>query len=384
MSRVWLVTKREIVTQARSKGFQIGTGLMILIALVGGALPGILSKGDADRDDAFKVAAVGELAGSLTGLEALDEGKAFKVVDVADPAAADKAVRDGTVDAAVVPADAKTSPLGFEVVAKDKQPAELVGALSAEPPVRLLEPPKVPEFVRYLAAFGFAVVFFMISIMYGQMAAQNTVVEKQTRVIEILLATVPARVLLAGKILSNAVLAFATVVAMAVALVAGLMLGGTWKTLADGASALNEASGGDLLGMLTGSLAWFLVFFLVAFVLFSSLMVGSAATVSRLEEVSSVLTPTMLLVMIPYFLILGFQDNNTVVTWLSYIPFSSPTAMPLRVITGVAAWWEPLVALAILVATSWLAILLGGRLYENSILRTGARIKFKDAFATQA
>ncbi|MDR3106931.1 MAG: ABC transporter permease [Bifidobacteriaceae bacterium] len=377
MNRVALVTKREVIAQARTKGFIIGTLVMIAIAFLGTAIPGLISGGLFGSGEATKVVAVGDLAASLGGLDGLE------VSQVADAAAAEQAVRDETADAAVVAAPSE--PLGLKVIALDNMPGALVSALTVAPTVELLDPPKVQWLVGYLATMFFAVAFFMIVIMYGQTAAMNTVVEKQTRVIEILLATVPARVLLAGKILSNAVLAFVTVAGIVVALIAGLLVGGGWRQLAEGAEGLAAAAGASgVWGMLGTALVWFLVFFVVAFVLFSALMVGSAATVSRPEEVSSVLSPTMILAMVPYFLVIFFNDNRTVVDWLSYIPFSSPVAMPLRLITDRVAWWEPVVALILLAVTAVAAIWLGGKLYENSILRTGARVKFKDAFKASA
>jgi ABC-2 type transport system permease protein len=374
VNRVRLVTRREIVTQARSKAFMIGTGVMVLVAFAATALPGLLSRGDEDGDDATKIAAVGDLADQLGGLEG------FEVVAADSRAEAERAVRDGSVEAAVAVGGQGGAAGGLEVIAEDEAPASLVAALTLVPKVTLLDPPKVNELVRQVAPAVLAVVFFMVVMMYGQVAAQNTVVEKQTRVIEILLATVPARVLLAGKILSNAVLALATVAALLLAGGLGLAVGGGLKSLTDPGSGLARALGGVPLGELGGSLAWFMIFFMVAFVLFSSLMVGSAATVSRLEEVSSVLTPTMILAMVPYMIIMTpLGRSQTVLGWLSYIPFSSPIAMPVRLILGDTAWWEALASLIILVVTTGLAIALAGKLYENSILRTGARVKFADA-----
>ncbi|MDR2379038.1 MAG: ABC transporter permease [Bifidobacteriaceae bacterium] len=373
MSRVWLVTKREILTQARTKSFIISTSLMIAAVFLGALAPGLLSGLGADSEKDVKVAAVGALAEVLEALEGFD------VLAVDSPADAEQAVRDERVDAAVTPAEDAATPLGLEVIARDESPARLLAALTVSPAVRLLDPPKVGEFFQAMAAMVIAILFFMIVMMYGQLAAQNTVVEKQTRVIELLLATVPARVLLAGKIASNAVLAFATVAAMSLALVLGLALGGTWDVLAGGDLGLADLVGDNLARVLGGSLGWFLAFFAVAFVMFSSLMVGCAAMVSRLEEVGSVLVPVTMLIMVPYFLVVAFGSNAEVMAWLSYIPFSSPTAMTLRLITGEAAWWQPVVALAILAATTWLAIILAGKLYENSILRTGARVKFLSA-----
>ena len=93
------------------------------------------------------------------------------------------------------------------------------------------------------------------------------------------------------------------------------------------------------------------------------------------DSATSVLT---FVAMVPYLLVIMFNTNQTVLTWLSYIPISSPVAMPLRLFAGTAAWWEPLLALLVLVATTALFLWLGARIYENTVLRSG-RVKLKDA-----
>jgi ABC-2 type transport system permease protein len=104
-----------------------------------------------------------------------------------------------------------------------------------------------------------------------------------------------------------------------------------------------------------------------------------SATVSRPEDVASVTAPLTYLLMIPYIgPMLGFQ-NDTLMTWLSYIPVSSPVAMPLRILQGSAAWWEPIATTAVMVVVVVVVIWLAGRIYRNSVLRTGTRVKLADA-----
>jgi ABC-2 type transport system permease protein len=84
-------------------------------------------------------------------------------------------------------------------------------------------------------------------------------------------------------------------------------------------------------------------------------------------------------VMIPYFLVIFFNDNSLVLTVMSYVPFSAPVGMPMRVFLGTAEWWEPLLSLGILMATTALVVWIGERMYRNSLLRTGARVTLKEA-----
>lgn len=348
-----MVAEREVVTQVRTKSFLISTGILlavVLASIVAGAL-------FAGNDSATKVAVVPGTADVVVGNDALEP------VDAPDDAAAAQLVRDGEVSAALVPDDGV---LGFRVLALDAEPLELVAVLSVQPEVELLEPADTDEGLRYLVSFGFGIVFLMSAAGFGATIANNTVQEKQSRVVELLLAAVPSRALLAGKILGNSVLAFGQTAAIAATAVIGLVVTGQ----------------DDLLGILGSPLVWFVLFFLVGFVLLASIYAASASLVSRMEDVNTVLSPVMMLVMTPYFLVVFFNDNETVLKVMSYVPFSAPVGMPVRLFLGTASWWEPLVSLAILAVTTVGVIALGAKVYERSLLRTGPRVRLKEVLRT--
>ena len=149
--------------------------------------------------------------------------------------------------------------------------------------------------------------------------------------------------------------------------------------LAAAAIALAATGQGALFSLIGPGFIWFLVLFVFGFVLIATLYAGASAMVSRQEEVGSVTTPLMMLMLIPYMLVILFNSNALLMTILSYIPFSATIAMPLRVVLGQAEWWEPILALVILIATSAVSIMIGARIYENSILRIGGRVKLSDA-----
>src|SRR5690606_15170455 len=176
-------------------------------------------------------------------------------------------------------------------------------------------------------------------------------------IVELLLAAVPARSLLAGKILGNTALALGQTAALAAVSVLGLVVTGQ-----DG-----------LLGALGAPLVWFVLFFVVGFVLLAGVFAASASLVSRQEDVGTVMTPAMMLVMAPYFLVIFFNDNDTVLRVMSYVPFSAPVGMPMRLFLGDAAWWEPLMSLVVLAPTALAVIAIGARSYARSLLRTGPR-----------
>lgn len=353
----WLVAEREISTKLRSKAFLISTGMLLLLVL-GTVLFSGISSNTGGFGGPTKVAVVAETADQVST-------DTFAVTTVADRAAAEAAVLDETVDAAVVP-DA-SSPAGVAVLAADSPPMSLVQALSVSPEIELLAPTAENPMLAYFIAIAFGVVFMMSAITFGATIAQSVVEEKQTRIVEILLATVSARSILAGKILGNSILALGQVVAIAALSSVGML-----------------ATGQDLLlGELGTALIWFAILFAFGFVLLASLYAALASLVSRQEDVGSAISPVMWLVMIPYIAIVAFSTDLKILAIMSYVPFSAPIGMPMRLYLGVAEWWEPILSLGVLVVSIAIVWWLGARIYEGSILRTGARVKLKDALAAK-
>jgi ABC-2 type transport system permease protein len=349
---VWLVTEREIGSKLRSKAFLISTGILFAIALVAVVWGGFA----AQSDDRIPVAVTSQTAGALAGLD-----QAVEVTEVADADAARDLVKNGDVDAALIPGGA--DPFGYTVVANESVPSGLMPLLSITPPVELLETGGVDFLLRYFVALGFGIIFFMAALTFGSTIAQSVVEEKQTRVVELLISAIPTRALLAGKVIGNTILAMGQIIGLGAIAIIGL-------TVTDQAT---------LLTGLGAPIVWFAVFFLFGFILLASLFAAAAAMVSRQEDIGSTTTPLTFLVMAPYILVIFFNDNPVVLSVMSYVPFSAPVGMPVRIFLGEAQWWEPILSLAILLATCVAAILVGARIYENSLLRMGARVKLADA-----
>lgn len=349
---VWLVAERELSTKLRSKAFLISTGVLLLIALAGVIWAGV-SNGSTSTTP---IAATGSAASALAGSDAYD------VVEVADRDAATELVRTGDVDAAVI--DDPASPTGLTIIAESAPPQSLLLGLSSMPTVELLDPDADAEGpLRYILGIAFGLVFMMSAITFGTPIATSVVEEKQTRVIEILLSTIPARVLLAGKVIGNTILAMAQILLLAVVVTIGLIV--TGQT--------------ELLTGISGPVIWFAVFFLFGFILLAAMFAAAGSMVSRQEDVGATMTPVMYLTMIPYFLVIFFGTNPTVMGVLSYVPFSAPVAMPIRLFFNEAAWWEPLVSMVIMLVSCAVMILIGSKIYENSLLKMGARVKLRDA-----
>ena len=372
---IMLVARREILAQVRSRATQVSFAIMLVLVAGGIVLMSLFQSGTlGGGGEKDAIAAVSSTAARV-------EASGHPVVQASSAQEAVQLVRDGTAKAALLPAADAASIGAFggdgEPVAPSADPSSLVlvgdeelstsllqGFLTGPEGATLVKPETSP-FLGYLLAIAFGVLFLGSAIGYTSMIAQSVVEEKATRIVEILLATVPARTVLAGKVLGNSVMALGQIAAIGAV--------GLLTFVATGQTMLFSLFGPGIL--------WFIVFFAVGFVLLASLYAGVAAMVSRQEDIGSVTTPLMLLVMIPYFLVIFFNDDAGIMGVLSYVPFSAPIAMPVRAITGAADWWEPIVSLGVLAATAALAVWIGARLYEHSVLRMGGRVKLKEAWA---
>ncbi len=345
-----LVAAREIKVKLRDKTFLFSTAFFLLIAVASTVLPALFAGGPAS----VAVASSSPSAAALrqAGLE---------VREVASDAEAERLVRDGDVEAAVV--------AGPRVLAMEEAPTDVVGALSTAPEVQLLDPDAVDPFLRFIVPFALAFLFFITSFTFGLQIAQSVTEEKQTRIVEILVATVPVRALLAGKVVAMTLLAFGQILLIALVAFAGLQIA--------------DVDSG-VVGLVGPTIGWFLPFFVLGFVMLATLWAGVGALAARQEDLAGASTPLQMAVMLPFFAVIFLSDNAPVMRILSYVPLSAPVAMPVRLFNGEAAAWEPIVSLVLLAATAVVLLAIGARVYEGSLLRTNGRTSFATAWKSRS
>ncbi|HEY0117492.1 MAG TPA: ABC transporter permease [Cellulomonas sp.] len=359
-----LVAQREVTAQLRSRAFVVSTVILLVGVLAGIVIGSALSHRDSaptagTAGQTQKVAVVPATSADLAG------ARGFTAVPVADEAAARAAVRAGDVVAAMLP---EPGSAGVRIVALNSAPTVLVAELTRAPAVEVLNPATASEAMRYLVPLAFGMVFLIVVMVFGQTIAQNTIVEKQTRVVEVLLSAVPARVLMAGKVAGNSVLALGQAAAMALVTLLAL-----------------KVTGQDHVISLVGApVGWFVVFFVFGFVLFAAMFAAAASLVSRVEDSGPVIMPVTLLGLLPFYLVLFGSGNLVLMRVLSYVPFSAVMGMPVRIYLGDAAWWEPFVSLVVLIATAAGVVWLAALVYQRSVLRMGARVHLKDVLGRRA
>ena len=207
-------------------------------------------------------------------------------------------------------------------------------------------------------------------IIYGLAVASGVVEEKASRVVEVLLASISPRALLAGKIAGIGILGLMQLTLTAVV---GIALAA--------ASGAIELDGGQV-----GTIAVVLVWFLLGYVLWASLYAIGGAIVSRQEDLQSSTTVLTLALVVSYLLAFPAVDDpeSSIAVISSLVPFSSPIIMPARVAVGAASAAEIVASLGLLLVGIALLVPVGARIYENSVLRMGKQLKLREAWRSSS
>ena len=213
----------------------------------------------------------------------------------------------------------------------------------------------------FVLRYVFAMLFYMAAIMFGTAIANSVLEEKQNRVVEILATAIPVRQILYGKVLGNCVMAFAQM---------GLFAGAGLLT----ASLLGLT---DDLGWALLASGWFIAFFVVGFAAQATIWAALGALASRSEDLNTSMTPIMTVLVVA--MLAGLMGTGTWLTVASYVPIISSIAMPVRLLEGEAAVWEPFAALAVCGAFGWAMLRIGERVYQRAVFQGGRSLSWRQA-----
>jgi ABC-2 type transport system permease protein len=380
---VRLVAGREISTRIRDKSFLISSVVLVLLVVGVTAFQVVLNSGGSTTTIAL-VGADARLEQALRAQGAA-AGSAVAVRDLGDETAARAAVRNGDVDAALLTGGAPPRLLverpggSAEALAQGAVAAVATADQLAAAGVRLDPAPQVDvqalqadaadrAQATVVAIIGVGLLYFLL-LLFGQFVAQGVVEEKSSRVVELLLATMRPWQLLAGKILGLGVLGLAQIVVIGIIGVGGALAFDV------------VAVPGQLIGTVVSVIAWFVL----GYAFYASVFAVAGSLVSRQEDLGSVLTPTTLVLVVGF--VVAVQAANDpgggLATVTSYLPGLSPMVMPVRFAAGEAAWWEVGLAVVLMLVAVGLVVRLGGRVYAGALLRTGGKLKLREALQAE-
>jgi len=384
---VALVAKREISTRVRSKSFIYST--IATIAVIAGYIAFVSST--SSDSEKTKVAFAPDSVALSEPLTAAGKSVDLNIINNGVLSTDDgrHAVEEGEVTAYISLNGTTT-----RVLVKDDVQEPVVGVLQSVvqeqtlsdlltdagiPPVALdrslqengvqaeaLQPKDPESGQRLVLAIAISFLLYFAILIFGLGVAQGVVEEKSSRVVELLLATFHPWQILFGKILG---IGFAGLLQLTIIASVGV-----------GAAIASDqlTIGADAIPTVIAALVWFVL----GFVMFSALLAGAGALVSRQEDVNSVTQPIIMAIVVPFIASVTLVQTNPDGFWsrlLSMLPPFAPILMPARMAVGGPLWWEVLIGVVTTLAATAIFTALASRIYSNSVLRTGARVKLKDA-----
>jgi ABC-2 type transport system permease protein len=379
---VGLVARREITERVRERSFWISTSIMAVIVVLVIVLSSVFGgDGASDVGVADPAALPVAQAAAAAAKGTADEIRVHRVRG--DRAAAELAA--GTLDAVLD---------GRAIRTQGKPDGQLVALLQAAnrqvsaqrtlrragirgatlqraldpPPLRVASAEPVDPHADAEAGFAFFTVLLLYGqlLTYGYWVAAGVVEEKASRVIELVLAALRPRQLLAGKVLGLGLLALGHL----------LLIGVIGLGAAAATGALHVT--GTMLGAAALALGWFVA----GYAFYSCAFACAGALVPRQEELQSTTMPLTMLILVSFFVSFAVNQkpNGTLAHVTAFIPTTAPLTMPGRIITGDAPALEVVASFAVTLAAAAALIPLAARIYEGGVLRTGSSIKLRDAW----
>jgi ABC-2 type transport system permease protein len=228
----------------------------------------------------------------------------------------------------------------------------------------------------FFFGYGIAIVLYMMIAIYGQSIMRGVLEEKTTRVAEVVVSSVKPDTLLAGKIVGSGMVAVTQVLMwLAMLFLLYLARGPIFATFGiPMANALKIPSLSPMVGVAL------LFFFVFGFILYAALFCAVGSMVSNQEDVQQAVMPVMLLLVssIIFMQPILLAPASTLAKTMSWIPFSAPLIMPLRMALIAIPWYEIVGSLLSVVVGCLVSIWVSARIYRVGLLMYGKRPSMRE------
>lgn len=434
MKTLWLVIQREYTTRVRKRSFIVLTLLgPLLLALVYGGILALMIN-ESQPEITINVVDASELG---IGRQVIRENRSQNIHFVQDEPdyhkAQEKAGAKGSWDAVLY---INREPLNIRnginlMYAGNKPPQTIIRSLewtltkvveryklklsdvdpeaydSIRSQVLLhLEPIKSSSDshtdVKAIVAFVASLLIYFFIIMYGVQVLRGVLEEKTSRILEVMVSSVKPFQLMMGKIIGigavglTQFLIWGLVSGISIQLISLFFLG--FSDPSDvaqkmmeieqyGANNLSEDAMG--IGTLADVLAGtdflvmgisFLIYFIFGYLLYAAIFAAIGAMVDSESDTQQFMLPVTLPLVLAYVsaLIVLMNPASLAGKILSFVPFTSPVVMMVRIPYGTHIWFEVLPSVLILLFTfigvTWLA----ARIYRVGILMYGRKPSLRD------
>jgi ABC-2 type transport system permease protein len=221
----------------------------------------------------------------------------------------------------------------------------------------------------FLVGYAIAFILYMVITLYGVTVMRSVVMEKTSRVMELMVAAVKPRALMAGKILGVGG--------------AGLLQVGIWL----GMGALAIAHRNTILGWFGAKsdlvlpdfgpteITVVLAFFVLGFFFYSAMYAAVGAMVSSEQDTQQVQMPVTMLLVIGLLCInvVSNAPRGSSSVIMSNVPLWSAMLMPMRYVLGGATLGEVLLSLALLLVSTLVIVRVAAKIYRVGVLMYGKR-----------
>lgn len=242
---------------------------------------------------------------------------------------------------------------------------------------------------------------FMFIIIYGNMIMRSVIEEKTSRIIEVIISSVKPIQLMMGKIIGTSLagvtqFAIWTILLGVLSTILSIVFNiDLMSVQTPQQEVVKQAMDNPVLQdeitlalqsfqnlPLANLIIAFLLFFIGGYLLYSSLYAAVGAAVDNETDTQQfmlpILMPLILAVYVGVFTVID-DPHGTVSTIFSFVPFTSPVVMLMRIPFGVPIW-QQIVSLIILIGTFTSTVWFAAKIYRVGILMYGKKASYKELF----
>ena len=258
------------------------------------------------------------------------------------------------------------------------------------------ETTKMDGIIKLIFGMILGMLLYIFIFAYGSMIMMSVIEEKTSRIVEIMISSVKPFQLMMGKILGTSLAGLTQFLVWTILIVMfSYLMTAIFgiETSTQNSELLLSSSGNmsmnpEVLDMisafidlpLTNIFVAFLLYFIGGYLLYASLFAAIGAAVDNQTDAQQFVMPiTIILVLALYVGIFTVPEdpNGTVAIIFSYIPFTSPVVMLMRIPNGVPIY-EQIISIIILYLTFTLCIWIAAKIYRVGILMYGKKPSYKE------
>lgn len=226
--------------------------------------------------------------------------------------------------------------------------------------------------MNYIVVYFLMILFFSSNMMTGNMIAAEVTSEKSSRIMEILITSVSPLAQMFGKVIGIFLVGIMQIAVYAIVVGANLLLPHNGKILQEYSLSIADINSSVLL--------YGLLFYIFGYFLYAVLYAAIGSIVSRTEDLGQAIMPITTLGLASFYIgIFSISaPGSMLIKVTSFIPFTAPTAMLVRIGMGTVPTWQILLSLLILIVAILFFGWLSAKIYRTGVLMYGKRPSMKE------